>query len=420
MTTQKTGRLRRLLSTCGPGIVSGAADDDPSGIGTYSIAGAQFGTAFLWTALLTWPLMAVVQMTCARIGMVTGRGLMAGLRQRFPRWALLGVALALFLANTFNVGADLAAMGEAGTLLVPAVPAGVWVFVCGIGITWATIEIAYANIARVLEGLALVLFAYVITAALVVTDWGAVLRAAVTPRIPGGGWATLVAILGTTISPYLFFWQASEEVEEEKARGRRFRRQRTGATARELADRRLDVASGAFFSELVMFFIILTTAVTLHEHGVTSVRTGAEAARALRPLAGRFAELLYALGIFGTGLLAIPTLTASAAYAAAEIFGWRQGLSQPFRRARAFYGVVILATVAGIALQWVGLDPLHALFYSAVVNGVLAPLLLAAILVVARDATLMQGQPSPRVALVVLGAATLLMGAGVVVMFATL
>jgi Mn2+/Fe2+ NRAMP family transporter len=421
MRTGPTDRVRRFFRSLGPGIVTGAADDDPAGIGTYSIAGARFGTAFLWTPLLTWPLMAVVEMACARIGMVTGRGLMASLRGKFPRWVLILVSFALFAANTINIGADLAAMGEAGELFTP-VPAGVWVIVLGLVLAWATVEIPYARMARVLEWLALVLFAYVVTAVLTRPDWGAVLRAALTPRVPGGGegWATLVAILGTTISPYLFFWQASEEVEEEKGKGRGTAGARRGATARELSERRLDVVSGTFFANVVMFFIILTTALTLHPHGVLHVETSAQAAHALEPLAGRFAAVLYSVGVIGTGLLAIPTLTASAAYAMAEIFAWRQGLGETFRHARAFYGVILVAMVGGIALHWAQVNPVRALFYSAVVNGVLAPVVLVGVLVVASDRRVMRGQPSPAVSRGALGLAVLLMSAGVVIMFATM
>jgi Mn2+/Fe2+ NRAMP family transporter len=413
-------RLRRFFRSCGPGIVTGAADDDPAGIGTYSIAGARFGTAFLWTPLLTWPLTAFVEMSCARIGMVTGRGLMASLRGRFPRWLLILVSLALFLANTINIGADLAAMGEAGELFTP-VPAGIWIVVLGVALAWATVEIPYHRIARVLKWLALVLFAYVVTAVLARPDWGVVLRAALVPRVPDGGegWATFVAILGTTISPYLFFWQASEEVEEEKGQGRGAEARR-GATPLELHERRLDVVSGTFFSNLVMFFIILTTALTLHPHGILRIETSAQAAHALEPLAGRFAALLYAVGVIGTGLLAIPTLTASAAYAMAEIFAWRQGLDQPFRHARAFYGVILVAMTGGIALHWAGVNPVRALFYSAVVNGVLAPVVLVGVLVVAGDRRAMRGQPSPVLARGVIGLAVLLMSAGVVIMLATM
>src|SRR5438552_11388271 len=341
MNSKKAGKektpslLRRVLSVLGPGLVTGAADDDPSGIATYSIAGAQLGTALLWTAWLTFPLMAAVQMMCARIGMITGKGLAGALRQKFPRWSLVVVCLALLAANTINIGADLSGMADAAEMLT-GWNSHFFVVFFGIGIAWATIRLRYYQIASVLKWLTLVLFAYVIAAIHIGLDWGSLLRDAFLPSIPrdSQGWATLVAILGTTISPYLFFWQSSQEVEEEKAMGRRMLRSRQGATRREILDRKIDVGVGTFFSNMVMFFIILTSALTLHRHGVTRIETSREVAEALRPLAGRFAESLYTIGLLGVGLLAIPTLSGSAAYAFAETFGWRQGLDQRLGSAR--------------------------------------------------------------------------------------
>jgi Mn2+/Fe2+ NRAMP family transporter len=392
--TPRPGLLRRFVSVLGPGLVTGAADDDPSGIATYSIAGARLGTSLIWTAWLTWPLMASVQMMCARIGMVGGKGLAGALRRKFPRWALVVVCLALLAANTMNIGADLAGMADAAEMLT-GLDSHYFVVLFGVGIAWATIRLRYYQIASVLKWLALVLFAYVVAAIHIGPDWKTLLRD-ILPSVPRGSeaWGTLVAILGTTISPYLFFWQASLEVEEEKALGRRMVRSRIGATGREIGDRKIDVGVGTFFSNLVMFFIILTTALTLHRHGVTKIETSRQVAEALRPLAGRFAELLYTLGIIGTGLLAIPTLSGSAAYAFAETFGWRQGLDQKLRNARYFYGVVAFSTAAGIALDFGDINPVKALYWSAVVNGVLAPFLLVGILVVASDRQCMHGQPS--------------------------
>jgi Mn2+/Fe2+ NRAMP family transporter len=409
--------LRRFLSSLGPGVITGAADDDPSGIATYSIAGAQLGTSLLWTAWLTWPLMAAVQMTCARIGMVTGRGLAGALRQKYPRWALAVAALALFIANTINVAADLAGMADAAETLT-GWNSHVLVVVFGVGISFAIVRFRYHQIAAILKWLALVLFAYVVTAFHIGPHWRSVLRDAVIPSWPTReAWATLVAILGTTISPYLFFWQASQEVEEEKAMGRRMLVQRFGATRRELADRRIDVASGTFFSNIVMFFVILTTALTLHRHGVTNPKSSREVAEALRPLAGRFAELLYTVGIVGVGLLAIPTLVGSSAYAFAETFGWRQGLDRSLRGARYFYAVVVVSTAAGVALDFLNVNPIRALYWTAIVNGVLAPILLLGILLAASDRTLMRGQPISPGSLAAVGAATALMFAAAVAMF---
>ena len=393
--TRASVLAQRFWGALGPGVVTGAADDDPSGIATYSVAGAQFGTGLLWTALLTWPLMAAVQTMCARIGMVTGRGLMAALRKRFPRWLLVTAAAALLVANTINIGADLSGMADAAELLT-GVNSHLWVIVFGVGVAWATIQLRYAVIARVLKWLALVLFVYVVAAIHLGPDWGQVVRAAFIPSRPLGaaGWATLVAILGTTISPYLFFWQASQEVEEEKALGRHSLVARRGATRGELLRRKLDVGVGTFFSNIVMFFIILTTALTLNRHGLTTLETSREVAQALEPLAGRFATLLYTLGIVGVGLLAIPTLSGSAAYAFAETFAWRQGIDSHFRRAPAFYAVVIIATLCGMGMDWANINPVKALYWTAVINGLLAPFLLLGILVVASDRVLMREQPS--------------------------
>ena len=407
--TPRPGLVRRFVSVLGPGLVSGAADDDPSGIATYSVAGARLGTSLLWTAWLTWPLMAAVQMMCARIGMVGGMGLAGALRKRFPRWVLVVVCVALLAANTINIGADLSGMADAAEMLT-GWDSHYFVVLFGCGIAWATIRLRYYQIASVLKWLALVLFAYVVTAFYIGPDWGALLRDLL-PSVPRGSeaWGTLVAILGTTISPYLFFWQASQEVEEEKAMGRRMLRSRIGATSREIGDRKIDVGVGSFFSNLVMFFIILTTALTLHRHGVTNIETSRQVAEALRPLAGRFAELLYTLGIIGTGLLAIPTLSGSAAYAFAETFGWRHGLDQKLRNARYFYGIVALSTAAGIALDFADINPVKALYWTAVVNGLLAPFLLVGILVIACDRECMHGQPSSLLGRTVVALAALLM-----------
>jgi NRAMP (natural resistance-associated macrophage protein)-like metal ion transporter len=402
--------VRRFFRTLGPGVITGAADDDPSGIATYSIAGAQLGTSLLWTALLTWPLMSMVQMMCARVGMVTGRGLAGALRRKFDRRLVLAAALALLAANTINIGADLAGMADAAEMLT-GLGSHWFVVVFGIAIACATIWLRYHQIASTLKWLCLVLFAYVITAFVVHPNWSAAIHDTFAPSWPKGhvAWQTLVAILGTTISPYLFFWQASQEVEEEKAKGRRMRRERQGATKREIISRRMDVGVGAFFAVLIMYFIMLTTASTLHRHGVTSIETSRQAAEVLGPLAGRFAALLYTLGILGVGFLAIPTLSGSAAYALAETLSWKEGLDEKLNSARAFYGVIIVSTAAGIALDFLNINPVRALFWTAVINGLLAPFLLAGLLVVASNKTLMMGQPSSILSRVLVAATILIM-----------
>jgi NRAMP (natural resistance-associated macrophage protein)-like metal ion transporter len=415
---KKPSAVRRIAAALGPGVITGAADDDPSGIATYSITGARFGTQFLWTAPLLWPLMAAVQTMCARIGMVTGEGLAGALRTKYPRWLLATAAGALFVANTINVGADLGGMADAAHLLT-GVPTFAWVLAFGIGITIATIRLRYAVIANTLKWLALILVVYVIAAFDVHPKWGEVLRATAVPSMPHGrdAWATLVALLGTTISPYLFFWQASQEVEEEKAAGQLTLKARRGATATQIGDRKIDIGFGTFFSNIAMFFIIVTTASTLHAHGQTHLETSADVAAALKPLAGPFAMLLYTIGIVGTGLLAIPTLAGSAAYAFAETFGWRQGIDERFNRARAFYAVVGISIALGITMDFVGISPVKALYWTAVINGLLAPFLLIGILHAASDRKLMNGQPSSRLGRVVVGATTVAMFAAGIAMF---
>ncbi len=408
----------RILRALGPGVTAGAADDDPSGIATYSVAGAQLGTSMLWTAWLTWPLMGAVQMMCARIGMVTGMGLAGALREKFPRWLVGVFAVALLIANTVNIAADLAGMGDAAEML-GAGPSQYYEALFGLGICFATVRLRYHQIADVLKWLALALFAYVITAFVVKPDWSEVLRATFAPSWPNGhaAWATLVAILGTTISPYLFFWQAGQEVEEEKAMGRRLLAARQGATMSEIVGRRIDIGIGTFFSNVVMFFIILTTAATLHRAGQTDIETTRQAAEALRPLAGDLAYLLYTVGIIGTGLLAIPTLAGSAAYAFAETFGWAYGLDNRFRQAVSFYAVFIVSTVIAIVIDFIGVDPIKALFWSAVVNGVLAPFLLVCVYFIASDSRIMLGQPSSPITRVVVAATTVIMFGASVGMF---
>jgi NRAMP (natural resistance-associated macrophage protein)-like metal ion transporter len=406
------------LKAIGPGVITGAADDDPSGIATYSVAGAQLGTKLLWTAFLTWPLMAAVQMMCARIGKVTGKGLAGNLTQRFPGWLVRVFIVALLVANTINIAADLAGMADAAQMLL-GINSHLLVVAFALLISWATVRLRYQQIANVLKWLVLVLFAYPVTAFVVGTDWGRVLHDTFVPSLPRtrDEWAMLVAILGTTISPYLFFWQASEEVEEEKAAGQNTLAKRRGATGEELELRNIDVGVGAFFSNIVMFFIILTTAITLHRHGITNIETSRQAAEALRPFAGKFAGTLFTLGIVGVGFLAIPTLAGSTSYAFAETLGWHQGLDKELKQARAFYSLILFSTAVGVGLDFLGINPVKALYWTAVINGLLAPFLLVAILVVASDRKLMRGQPSSRLAWIVVAITTVAMFAAGVAMF---
>lgn len=415
---KKPGRLRRFFSKLGPGLITGAADDDPSGVATYSIVGAQLGTSMLWTAVLTWPLMGCVQFMCARIGMVTGEGLASALVKKLPRPLLIVFTIALLVANTINVAADLAGMSDAAEMLT-GLDSHVFVVLFGLGIGYATIKFRYVQIAKILKWLSLVLFAYVLTAFTIGPDWRTVLHDTFIPTWPTGheGWASLVAILGTTISPYLFFWQSSQEVEEEKAKGLRTVSARMRASTQELHDRMLDVGVGTFVSNFVMYFIVLTCALTLHANGQKDIETTRQAAEALGPLAGWFAATLYTVGLVGVGLLAIPTLVGSSAYAFAETFGWRQGLDESYHAARPFYAIIIISTIAAMGLDFSAINPVQAMFWAAVLNGMLAPFMLAGILLVASDRELMQNQPSSALSRVVVAITTLAMFATAIALF---
>ncbi|MBC8087094.1 MAG: divalent metal cation transporter [Phycisphaerae bacterium] len=413
----KRRSFRQFCRDLGPGVITGAADDDPSGIATYSMAGAQFGTSLLWMAVISWPLMAAVQSMCARIGMVTGKGLMAALRHRFPRKVLIGMSFALATANVINIGADLSGMADAAELLT-GIDSHMYVVVFGAAIAAATVWLRYVTLANTLKWLALVLIAYVVTAFMVGPHWPTVARDTFVPRLPDiSAWGMIVAILGTTISPYLFFWQASQEVEEEKAAGRVTAAERRGATEDEMSLRRWDIGAGTLVSNSAMFFIMLTTALTLHANGITNLTSSREVAQALEPLAGRWATLLYAVGLIGTGALAIPTLAGSASYAFSELFGWRQGIDESFRNARAFYVSVIVAVLAGVAMDFANISAIKAMYWSAIVNGLFAPFLLIGILLVASDRKIMQGQPSSRLSLGVVGLTMVAMFGAAIAMF---
>jgi NRAMP (natural resistance-associated macrophage protein)-like metal ion transporter len=376
----------RYFSMLGPGLVTGASDDDPSGITTYSVAGASLGYGMLWTALVTFPLMAAIQLVSARIGLVSGRGLAGAVRENYPRTFLYLACVVLLVANVFNIAADLGGMADAVEMLT-GIPSIVWVPLFGVGILAATVFTSYATFARGLKWLSAVLFCYVASAVLSRPHWREALLASVIPRV---SWsrdavATFVAILGTTISPYLFFWQAAQEVEEDRSRGRTTLAARRGATAHELRDASLDVNTGMFFSNLVMYFIILATATTLYRAGQHDIQSSRQAAEALRPLAGNAASLLFALGLIGAGLLAIPVLAGSASYAVAELFAWRAGLDFRPRQARRFYLVLGGAIVAGVVLDVFNTNPIRMLFWSAVLNGLLAPPLMVLVMLVGNN-----------------------------------
>jgi NRAMP (natural resistance-associated macrophage protein)-like metal ion transporter len=392
----KAGRVRTFFGQLGPGLITGAADDDPSGIATYSVSGASIGYGSLWTALFSFPMMVAVQLMCARLGMVTGRGLAAVARRRYPRWVLWGACLLLTVANVINIGADLGGMADA-THMVTGVSALWWTPVYAVVIVTMLFWTSYRTIARVFKWLTLVLFAYVVTAFIVKPDWPTVLRSTFVPEVH---WSreylsVLVGILGTSISPYLFFWQAAEEVEEERAGGRRTVAQRKGATDEELRRSRTDVVTGMLFSNVVMYFIILTTAATLHAHGVTHITTASQAAEALRPLAGNGAYLLFTLGLIGTGMLGVPVLAGSCAFAIAEAMAWGASLDRPPKLAPKFYAVLALAMALGLALDFAGFDAVKMLFWSAVANGVLAPPLIVLVVLLTCDRTVMGDRVNP-------------------------
>ena len=385
--------VKKIGKVLGPGFITGASDDDPSGIGTYAVAGASLGLQTLWTALLSFPLMAAVQNICARIGMVSGQGLAGVLRDHYPRAVLYGAVVLLFGANTINVGADLAAMADAVHSLIGI--EAIWLIIpVALGILAFQIFGSYRLIANTFKWLTLALLAYVVDAFIVHPDLAETFRATVVPTLSldPAYITTIVAILGTTISPYLFFWQSSEEVEEEVQEGRRTRFERLGASSAEIRRSTIDTNIGMGFSNLVMYFIILATALTLFKNGKTDIKSAADAAEALKPLVGDFAGILFAAGMIGAALLAIPILSGSAAYAIAEAFGWQYGLETHWSKARPFYAVIVVSTAIGVAMNFVGINPIDALFYTAVLNGIVAPPLLVLVMLSARNPKVMGDQ----------------------------
>ena len=415
--TDEKSFLRKL----GPGLITGAADDDPSGIATYSQAGAQFGLNMLWTALITFPLMVGIQIVSARIGRVTGEGLAANIRRQFPRWVLLSVVLLLVVANTINIAADIAAMGEALQLVVGGAEHGHAV-VFGMLSLLLQVFIPYQRYVRVLKWLTLSLLAYVAVAFSVHIDWAQAIRQSFAPTLSFNPdfVAVVVAVFGTTISPYLFFWQASQEVEELRSGNGSSSLTSTPEEARlHLRRIKLDTFVGMGFSNLIAFFIILSAAVTLHVAGITQIQTSAQAALALRPIAGEFSFLLFSLGIIGTGMLAVPVLAGATAYAVADSFGWRQGLDRKLFEAKEFYAIIAFATLGGVLLDFTPIDPIKALFWSAMINGVIAVPIMIVMMLMATQVEVM-GQFAIKRRLKFLGwLATAAMALIVVTMLAT-
>jgi NRAMP (natural resistance-associated macrophage protein)-like metal ion transporter len=390
------GPVRRFLDLLGPGLITGASDDDPSGIGTYTSAGAALGFATLWTAIVTLPLMAAVQFICAKIGMVYGKGMAGVLRDHYPRWVLYVSVALLCVANTINVGTDIGAIAAAINLALPAsaqAAVSVKLLIVPVALSIVVLQVygSYRLIAKVFKWLSLTLFAYIAAAFLARPHWGEVIYNTFVPHVTfdGGYLLTVVAILGTTISPYLFFWQASEEVEEEVQMGRTTLAEREGATHEELKHASLDTFVGMLFCNVVFYFVILASAATLHAHGQTDVQSATDAARALEPFAGAAAKYLFALGLIGAGFLAVPVLSGSAAYAVAETFGWKYGLDTKPRQAKQFYAVIAVSTTVGMLINFTGINPIRALFWTAVINGLLAPPLLVLIMFVSNNRKVM-------------------------------
>ena len=382
--------IKRFLMLLGPGLITGASDDDPSGIGTYTTAGASLGFAMLWTAILTLPMMAAVQFICAKIGMVSGMGLAGALRKHYPSWLVYSAISLLLIANTITAGVDIGAIAAAINLLIP-IPAIVLVVPIAVGIVALQIWGSYSIIVRTFKWLTLTLFAYIVAAFLAKPHWGEVLKATFVPtlRFDNQYMTTLLAILGTTITPYMFFWQATQEVEEELQMGRATLAQREGASDKELKFAEIDIDAGMLFASLVFYFVILASAATLHATGKTKIETAVEAAQALRPLSSGVASILFAVGLIGSGVLAVPVLTSSSAYALCETFKWKSGLSEKLRGAARFYAIIAVSTLVGVIVNFLKIPPVTALFWAAVINGILAPPLLVIIMLVSNNREVM-------------------------------
>ena len=412
---------RKLLHVLGPGLITGASDDDPSGIATYSQSGAQFGYSMTWLMLFTWPLMAAIQEISARIGRVTGKGIAANLREHYSVWLLRPIVTLLLIANFINLGADLGAMGDALRLLIGG-PRGFYVILFAAACTTLEIFSSYERYVKILKWMTLSLFAYVATALIVHVPWGEVAYDTIVPQM---SWqkdyiVVIVAVLGTTISPYLFFWQSSEEAEDERVDpAARSLIERPEEARREIQRIEIDTYVGMGLSNLVAFFIMVTTAATLHANGVTDVQTSEQAAEALRPIAGQFAFIIFALGILGTGLLAVPVLAGSSAYALAEAMRWQAGLGRSPSEAKQFYATIVGGTLIGVSINFVHIDPIKALFWSAVINGVVAVPLMVVMMIMTMQPKIMGQFTLPRPLWIVGWLSTAAMAFAVVTMLAT-
>lgn len=432
------------LKTLGPGIITGASDDDPSGIATYSQAGAQFGFGMLWMALFQYPMMTVIQEMCARIGLITGSGLTAVVKRRYSKKVVLPLTSLLLIANTINIGADIGAMAASVRLVFPQLPIIVATLSFALFIVASQVLVPYRKYVKILKYLTISLFAYIITAVIVGGNWNQLLASSIIPHIEfTPAFAMMfVAILGTTITPYVFFWQASQEAEERVAKGKIkeiSEDDKSGSTSiaasnisktpkiskKEVRLMRSDTAIGMAFSQIIMWAIITTTAGSLHAHNITDIQSADQAAKALQPLvktfpnAGEIAKTIFALGIIGTGLLAIPVMAGSSAYALSDTFGWKQGLNKKFKQARAFYLVLAASTLIGLWITFSSLDPIKALVYTAVINGVVAVPILVAIMRIANDKRILKDRVNGQISNIIGWATVIIMGVSVAIMFAT-
>jgi NRAMP (natural resistance-associated macrophage protein)-like metal ion transporter len=425
----KSNVFQRTFRSLGPGIVTGASDDDPSGIATYSQAGAKFGLGMLWMAIFLYPMMVVIEEICARIGLITGKGLASVIREKYSRRAVIPLVSLLLIANTINIGADIGAMSASIRLLFPDLPFVATTFGFAAIILAAEIFLPYKRYSKLLKYLTISLFAYIITAVIVGGKWNEILTATIIPHLDFNSEFIMmfVAIFGTTISPYLFFWQTSEEVEEdlEKGKIKEIGKGKPRILKSEIRLMRSDVLIGMAFSVSIMWAIMVTTAGTLHINGVTDIQTAEQAASALQPLvksfpyAGQIAQMIFALGIIGTGLLAIPVLAGSSAYALSDTFDWKEGLNKKFRQAKPFYIVIAASTIVGLFINFSGIDPIRALVYTAVINGIVAVPILFAIMKISNDKTILRNSTNGRISNIIGWSTFLIMGTSVAILFLT-
>jgi len=425
----KFSSTKEKLKFLGPGLITGASDDDPSGIATFSQAGAQFGFGMLWMALFQYPMMTVIQEICARIGLVTGSGLGGILKKKYSKKILIPLSGLVLIANTINIAADIAAMGAAVRLLIPQVPIFITTIFFVIFIVGLEIVVPYQKYMKILKYTALSLLSYIITAIIVGGNWSQILTFSVIPQIEiKPEFATMfVAIIGTSISPYLFFWQASEEAEEDVAKQKikEIGKGNPEVTKKEIKLMRIDIAVGIAFAELIVWAIVITTAGSLHTHGVTDIQSSEQAAKALEPLvktfphAGEIAKAIFAFGIIGTGLLAIPVLASSSGYILADTFGWKQGLNKKFKQAKAFYIVIAAATSIGLLINFVNIDPIRALVYAAVINAITSIPILFAVLKISNDKNFLKTETNGKLSNTIGWITFIVMGISVIIMFIT-